>query len=36
VIPRKTGDAFRFNWPAGKYPPGRIEQLAQAIREKLA
>ena len=35
IIPRKAGDAFRFNWPAGKYPQGRIEQLAEAIRRKL-
>lgn len=36
VIPRNPGDAFGFNWPAGKYPPGRAEQLVQAIREGLA
>jgi len=35
VIPRRAGDAFRFNWPASKYPPGRMEELAKAIREKL-
>ena len=35
VIPRKAGDEFHFNWPAGNYPPGRAEQLAKAIREKL-
>ena len=35
LIPRKAGDAFHFNWPAGQYPQGRIQQLAQAIREKL-
>jgi len=33
LIPRKAGDEFHFNWPAGTYPKGRIEQLAQAIRE---
>ncbi|HUS92142.1 MAG TPA: HIT family protein, partial [Phycisphaerae bacterium] len=27
IIPRNEGDAFRFNWPAGKYPEGRAEQL---------
>jgi histidine triad (HIT) family protein len=32
IIPRNPGDAFRFNWPAGKYPAGRAEQLAQALR----
>jgi histidine triad (HIT) family protein len=35
IIPRNTGDAFHFNWPAGKYPPGRVEELAAAIRSKL-
>ncbi len=35
IIPRNAGDAFGFNWPAGEYPPGRSEQLAQAIREEL-
>ena len=35
IIPRRSGDAFRFNWPAGKYPPGRVEELAKAIRERL-
>ena len=35
VIPRKTGDAFQFNWPAGSYAPGEIEQVAEAIRAKM-
>ena len=35
IIPRTGGDAFRFNWPAGEYPPGRMEQLARAIGENL-
>ncbi|MGB2824751.1 MAG: HIT family protein [Phycisphaerae bacterium] len=35
IIPRNAGDAFHFNWPAGKYPPQRAEQLAQAIRQRL-
>ena len=35
VIPRNPGDEFHFNWPAGRYPPGRAEQLAQAIRANL-
>ena len=35
VIPRNAGDAFSFNWPAGKYPPGKAEELAQAIRKNL-
>ncbi len=36
VIPRNAGDEFHFNWPAGTYPEGRIEVLAEAIRERLA
>lgn len=35
IIPRRAGDEFHFNWPAGKYPPGRAEELAQAIRKEL-
>jgi len=35
VIPRNVGDTFHFNWPAGKYPDGRAEQIARAIREDL-
>ena len=36
VIPRRAGDAFHFNWPAGKYPPGRAEELADQIRQAMA
>ena len=36
VIPRNPGDEFHFNWPAGRYPQGRAEQLAQAIRSRLS
>jgi histidine triad (HIT) family protein len=36
VIPRRSGDAFHFNWPAGAYPKGRMAQLAQEIRAALA
>jgi len=35
VIPRNEGDAFSFNWPAGSYQPGRIEELAEAISGEL-
>ena len=35
IIPRNSGDAFHFNWPAGKYAPGKAEELAAAIRKKL-
>jgi histidine triad (HIT) family protein len=34
-IPRNTGDQFHFNWPAGSYPAGRMEQLAREIRKRL-
>jgi len=36
IIPRNSGDEFGFNWPAGKYPPGRAEQLAKEISRHLA
>jgi histidine triad (HIT) family protein len=35
IIPRTPGDKFDYTWPAGKYPPGRADQLARAIREAL-
>ncbi len=35
IIPRNPGDAFHFNWPAGKYPDRRAEELAEAIRKHL-
>jgi len=35
VIPRNPSDAFQFNWPAGSYAQGRVEQLAAAIRAHL-
>ncbi|MDP6546101.1 MAG: HIT family protein [Phycisphaerae bacterium] len=35
VIPRNEGDAFGFNWPAGSYAPGRMEELAEAVRSEL-
>jgi histidine triad (HIT) family protein len=34
-IPRKPGDAFDFNWPAGSYPQGRAQELADQIRNAL-
>ena len=36
IIPRRAGDEFHFNWPAGSYKEGQIEQLAQKIRENLS
>ena len=35
VIPRRPGDEFHFNWPAGTYPKGRMDELAEKIREEL-
>lgn len=35
IIPRTHGDAFHFNWPAGQYPPGRMQEVAQAITAAL-
>ncbi|MHC4294517.1 MAG: HIT family protein [Planctomycetota bacterium] len=35
IIPRNPGDEFHFNWPAGTYPKGRMEQLAEQIRRHL-
>ena len=35
IIPRRGGDEFYFNWPAGKYPPGRAEELAKQIKARL-
>lgn len=35
IIPRNAGDEFHFNWPAGKYPPGRSEEIARKIRDNL-
>jgi histidine triad (HIT) family protein len=35
IIPRQNDDRFGYNWPAGEYPPGRIEELAESIRQCL-
>jgi histidine triad (HIT) family protein len=35
VIPRREGDAFQFNWPAGKYGPGEMEAMLDKIRSAL-
>ena len=35
LIPRNEGDAFGFNWPGGAYEPGRMEELAEAVRREL-
>jgi histidine triad (HIT) family protein len=35
LIPRSEGDAFQFNWPAGTYPEGKMDHLAEKIRGQL-
>ncbi len=35
IIPRDAGDEFHFNWPAGSYDQGRMDQLADEIRKRL-
>lgn len=35
IIPRRTGDGVFNRWPSYEYPAGRIEAIAEAIREKL-
>jgi histidine triad (HIT) family protein len=35
IIPRRSGDEFYFNWPAGKYPPGQAEELLGKIKAQL-
>jgi len=35
IIPRKTGDGVFTQWPACKYPQGKVEKLAAEIRAKL-
>jgi histidine triad (HIT) family protein len=35
IIPRMSGDGVFTRWPAFTYPQGKIEKLAQKIREKV-
>jgi histidine triad (HIT) family protein len=35
IIPRMQHDGVFDKWPAGQYPEGRIQQLAEQIRKKL-
>lgn len=35
IIPRSGSDRFRFNWPSEQYAPGRMDQLADAIRQAM-
>jgi histidine triad (HIT) family protein len=32
LIPRTPGDAWHFNWPAGKYPAGKADELLAKIK----
>lgn len=36
LIPRRPEDGLGYRWNAGKYPPGRIEELAAAYQKALA
>lgn len=33
LIPRRTGDGLGYRWNAGKYPEGRAQMIAQAVRD---
>lgn len=35
IIPRNTDDGIFDRWPANKYPEGKIEKIADKIRENL-
>jgi len=35
IIPRNTGDGVFTQWPAKKYPAGKVEQIAEKIISKL-
>ena len=35
IIPRKTGDGVFNRWPAYKYQPGKIEDIAEKVRKNL-
>ena len=35
IIPRDRGGSFAFDWPAGSYPRGRMDELADRIRAAL-
>jgi histidine triad (HIT) family protein len=35
IIPRMTGDGVFTQWPAKKYPEGKIEKLAERIKARL-
>ena len=35
IIPRMTGDGVFSKWPAGKYPEGKMQELAELIKQTL-
>lgn len=35
IIPRKSDDGVFNRWPAGEYPSGRMNKLAEKIRQQL-
>ena len=35
IIPRREGDTWHFNWPAGKYAAGEMDEMVRRIREGL-
>ena len=35
IIPRNSGDGVFTQWPAGKYSPGRMDELADMIKKFL-
>lgn len=35
LLPRSRGDGFDYTWPAGQSPPGRLDELAEAVRQVL-
>ncbi len=36
LVPRRAGDAWHWNWPAGRYVEGRAAELAAAMRAALS
>jgi hypothetical protein len=34
-VPRSTGDGVFRRWPSHEYPEGRINEVAERIRENL-
>ncbi|MHC4271833.1 MAG: HIT family protein [Planctomycetota bacterium] len=35
IIPRNTSDKLFTNWPSYKYPNGKVEEIAEKIRQNL-